>query len=132
MILPKGALVAVVDGEKLVMFKNTGDHEPQLSAQPTPEVDAGGSGSNGHHSSAANPDDSTKSEDGFAAGVATMLNAQALSGAFDHLLVIAAPKTLGELRKHWGKPLQAKLVGEMAKDLTGMTGDQITKAIENA
>jgi protein required for attachment to host cells len=132
MILPKGALVAVVDGEKLVMFKNTGDHVPELSAQPTPEVDGSGSGSGGHPSSAANPDDSTKSEDGFAAGVATLLNVQALSGDFDHLLVIAAPKTLGELRKHWGKPLQAKLVGEMAKDLTGMTGDQITKAIENA
>ena len=66
------------------------------------------------------------------AGVATMLNAQALSGDFDQLLVIAAPKTLGELRKHWGKPLQAKLVGEMAKDLTGMTTDQIVKAIDNA
>lgn len=132
MILPKGALVAVVDGEKLVMFKNTGDHEPQLSALPAPEIDGSGSGSGGHPSSAANPDDSTKSEDGFAAGVAAMLNAQALSGDFDHLLVIAAPKTLGELRKHWGKPLQAKLVGEMAKDLTGMTADQITKAIDNA
>ena len=131
MILPKGALVAVVDGEKLVMFKNTGDHEPQLSALPTPEID-GSTGSGGHPSSSANPDDSTKSEDGFASGVATLLNAQALSGDFDHLLVIAAPKTLGELRKHWGKPLQAKLVGEMAKDLTGMATDQITKAIENA
>jgi protein required for attachment to host cells len=132
MILPKGALVAVVDGEKLVMFKNTGDHDPQLSALPTPEITASGSGSGGHSSSAANPDDSTKAEDGFAVGVAAMLNAQALSGDFDHLLVIAAPKTLGELRKHWGKPLQAKLVGEMAKDLTGMTGDQITKAIDHA
>jgi protein required for attachment to host cells len=132
MILPKGALVAVVDGEKLVMFKNTGDHEPQLTALPIPEVDANGSGSGGHQSSSANPDDSTKSEDGFAAGVATMLNAQALAGDFDQLLVIAAPKTLGELRKHWGKPLQAKLVGEMAKDLTGMTTDQIVKAIDNA
>lgn len=132
MILPKDAVVAVVDGEKLVMFKNTGDHAPELSALPPPEVIAGTAGSSGHPSSAANPDDSTKAEDGFAAGVAAMLNAQAMSGHFDHLLVIAAPKTLGELRKHWGKPLQAKLVGELAKDLTGMTGDQIAKAITNA
>lgn len=132
MILPKGALVAVVDGEKLVMFKNTGDHEPQLSALPAPTVEESHSGSGGHASSSANPDDSTKAEDGFAAGVAAMLNAQALSGAFDDLVVIAAPKTLGELRKHWGKPLQAKLVGEIAKDLTGQSADQITKAIDNA
>ena len=132
MILPKGALVAVVDGEKLVMFKNTGDHEPQLSALPTPAVEESQSGSGGRASSSANPDDSTKAEDGFAAGVAALLNAQALSGAFDDLVVIAAPKTLGELRKHWGKPLQAKLVGEIAKDLTGQSADQITKAIDNA
>ena len=132
MILPKGATVAVVDGEKLVMFKNTGEHEPQLSALSAPAIEAKGAGSNGHQSSAANPDDSTKAEDGYAAGVAEMLNAQALAGAFDHLLVIAAPKTLGELRKHWGKPIQAKLVGEIAKDLTGHTTDQIVAAIDNA
>ncbi|WP_425994275.1 host attachment family protein [Caulobacter sp. DWR1-3-2b1] len=132
MILPKGATVAVVDGEKLVMFKNTGEHEPQLSALPPPAIDAKGAGSTGHQSSAANPDNSTQAEDGYAAGVAEMLNAQALSGAFDHLLVIAAPKTLGELRKHWGKPLQAKLVGEIAKDLTGQTADQIVTAIDKA
>ena len=132
MILPKGATVAVVDGEKLVMFKNTGDHEPQLSALEAPAVAAATAGSNGHQSSAANPDDSTRAEDGFAVGVATMLNAQALSGDFDHLLVIAAPKTLGELRKHWGKALQAKLIGEIAKDLTGHTTDQIVTAIDNA
>lgn len=132
MILPKGALVAVVDGEKLLLFKNTGDHEPQLSAAPTPAVDSAGAGSGGHQSSAANPDESTRAEDGFAAGVAALLNAQAQSGDFDDLLVIAAPKTLGELRKHWSKALQAKLTGEIAKDLTGQSVDHIIKAIDKA
>ena len=132
MILPKGALVAVVDGEKLVMFKNTGDHAPELSALPTPTIGDGGSGSGGHQSSSANPDDSTKAEDGFAAGVAATLNSQALTGAFDALLVIAAPKTLGELRKHWHKALEAKLVGEIAKDLTGQSTDHIATAIAAA
>ena len=132
MILPKGALVAVVDGEKLVLFKNTGDHAPELSALPTPDIDGAGAGSGGHASSASNPDDSTQAEDGYAAGVAAVLNQQALSGQFEHLLVIAAPKTLGELRKHWHKVLQAKLVGELAKDLTGQPTDAIVTAIANA
>lgn len=132
MILPKGAVVAVVDGEKLLLFKNTGDHEPQLSALPTPAVDAAGAGSGGHQSSSANPDHGTQAEDGFAAGVAALLNQQATDGAFDQLLVIAAPRTLGELRKHWGKPLQAKLAGEIAKDLTGQSVDHIIKSIDNA
>ncbi|WP_421737099.1 host attachment family protein [Caulobacter sp.] len=132
MILPKGAVVAVVDGEKLLLFKNTGDHEPQLSALPTPAVDGSAAGSGGHQSSSANPDDSTRAEDGFAAGVAALLNHQAGAGDFDQLLVIAAPRTLGELRKHWAKPLQAKLAGEIAKDLTGQSVDHIIKAIDNA
>jgi len=131
MILPKGALVAVVDGEKLVMFTNTGDHAPELTAQPTPDIDGGG-GSGNHPSSAANPDDSTKAEDGYAAGVAAVLNQKALTNQFEHLFVVAAPKTLGELRKHWHKALEAKLVGELAKDLTGQTSDAIATAIANA
>lgn len=133
MILPKGAVVAVVDGEKLVMFKNTGDGlEPRLSVMPTPVFAETGAGSGGHRSSAANPDDSTRAEDGFAAGVAGMLNKRALSGEFDKLVVIAAPKTLGEMRKHWHKALEGKLIGEIAKDLTGQTAEHITAAVASA
>jgi protein required for attachment to host cells len=132
MILPKGALVAVVDGEKLVLFKNTGDHAAELTALPTPDINGVGGGSGSHPSSAANPDDSTQAEDGYAAGVAALLNQQALTNQFEHLFVVAAPKTLGELRKHWHKALQAKLVGELAKDLTGQPTEAITTAITNA
>ncbi|MBC7669962.1 host attachment family protein [Caulobacter sp. DWR2-3-1b2] len=132
MILPKGALVAVVDGEKLVMFKNTGDQTPELTALPTPDIDGDGGGTGGHASSSANPDESTKSEDGYAAGVAAALNKQALTNQFEHLFVVAAPKTLGELRKHWHKALEAKLVGELAKDLTGQSADAIATAIAHA
>ena len=131
MKLPKGALVAVCDGAKLSLFKNTGDEaDPKLTATDAPAVDVDNMGSGGrHHSSAANPDDSTQDEDAYAAGVAAMLNQRVLSGDVDHLLVIAAPRTLGELRKHWHAKLKDALVGEMAKDLTGSTSAQIEAAI---
>lgn len=129
MIIPNGAHVAVVDGEKLVMFRNTGHDEPALTAMELPSFETSGSGSGGHHSSAANPDNDTQAEDGFAAGVAGALNRMALSGGLETLLVIAAPKTLGELRKHWHKALEAKLVGEIPKDLTGQSPDHIAQAI---
>jgi protein required for attachment to host cells len=38
-----------------------------------------------------------------AAGVADFLNKQVLSGKIDDIVIIAAPKTLGELRKHYHK-----------------------------
>jgi protein required for attachment to host cells len=132
MILPNGALVAVVDGEQLVLFKNTGHTDPVLTAMEVPAMPERVSGASAHRSSAANPDDDTQAEDGYAVGVAELLNNWALAGKFDGLLVIAAPRTLGELRKHWHKDLQAKLIGEINKDLTGRTTEEIAAAIDKA
>lgn len=132
MILPNGALVAVVDGEKLALFKNTGGSEISLTAQPNPDIADRVVGSAGRASSESNPDNDTQAEDGFAMGVAEVLNKWALNGKFDKLLIIAAPKTLGELRKHWHKELSSRLVGEIAKDLTGHSTDQIAAAIDKA
>jgi protein required for attachment to host cells len=132
MNLPNGAIVAVVDGEKLALFKNTGHSDIALTALSNPEIEDRVSGSPGRRSSEANPDNDTQAEDGFAMGVAEVLNKWALGNKFDDLLVVAAPKTLGELRKHWHKELSAKLVGEIAKDLTGHSADQIGAAIHKA
>jgi len=132
MKLSKGALVAVVDGEKLALFENTGQQEVQLTARPTPAIADRVSGAAGRISNESNPDNDTQAEDGFAMGVAEVLNKWVLNNKVDHLLVIAAPKTLGQLRKGWHKETQAKLVGEIAKDLTGHSTDQIAAAIEKA
>ena len=133
MNLPNGAMVAVVDGEKLALFKNTGSAgDVSLTAQPTPTIEERASGSAGRGSSEANPDNDTQAEDGFAMGVAEVLNKWVLNGKVDKLLVIAAPKTLGELRKHWHKELSSRLVGEISKDLTGHSTDQIAAAISKA
>ncbi|MDQ0462513.1 protein required for attachment to host cells [Caulobacter ginsengisoli] len=132
MILPNGALVAVVDGEQLVLFRNTGHAEPVLTAVEVPAMAERVSGASAHRSSAANPDNDTQAEDGYATGVAELLNGWALAGRFEGLLVIAAPRTLGELRKHWHKDLQARLIGEINKDLTGQTAQDIAAAIDKA
>jgi protein required for attachment to host cells len=131
MIIPSGATVAVADGEKLNLFRNTG-HQAELKlvaieAGPV-KSDNHGSGAR-HHSSAANPDHGQAQEDSHSAGVADMLNAQVLAGGIEHLLVIASPKALGELRKHFSKQLSAVLVGEIAKDLTGHSLNDVEKAI---
>ncbi|MBN9466188.1 MAG: host attachment protein [Proteobacteria bacterium] len=132
MKLSKGALVAVVDGEKLALFRNEGGVEIRLKAIENPPIEDRVSGSAGRRSSEANPDNDTQAEDGFAMGVAQVLNKWVVTNRIDELLVIAAPKTLGELRKHWHKDLQARLAGEIAKDLTGHSTDQIAAAVEKA
>ena len=134
MQLPHGAIVAVADGEKLNLFRNAGDEaHPKLTALPGADVGTSNKGSGaGHHSSSANPDNSQTEEDSFAAGTAGMLNRQVLDGKITSLVIIAAPRTLGELRKHYHKKLSTALVGEIAKDLTGHTVQDVEKAVASA
>lgn len=134
MQLPKGATVAVADGEKLNLFRNTGDEaNPKLTALPAADVVSDNKGSGARHqSSSANPDNSQAEEDSFSAGIADLLNRQVLDGKITDLVIIAAPRTLGELRQHYHKKLSATLVGEIAKDLTGHAVRDIEKTIAAA
>ena len=134
MQLPKGSMVAVADGEKLNLFRNTGDEaNPKLTALPDADVVSDNKGSGARHkSSSGNPDNSQVEEDSFSAGVADLLNRQVLDGKITDLLIIAAPRTLGELRKHYHKKLSATLIGEIAKDLTGHAVQDIEKVVAAA
>jgi protein required for attachment to host cells len=132
MMLPNGATVAVADGETLSLFRN-GGHEGGLAlkAIEAPALDGSDVGTS-HRSSEAEPDDKTQTEDGYAAASAAWLNKQVLEGKIGPLMVIAAPRTLGELRKHYHKQLEAVLVGELAKDLVGRPVAEIEAAVANA
>ncbi|CZT34066.1 host attachment family protein [Rhizobium sp. 9140] len=134
MDLPQNAVVAVADGKKLVLFKNEGQaSDIQLKALPDAEVDDSKIPSGGRHSSsAANPSDGQQDEDGFTAGVVDLLNKRVLDGKIKKLVIIAAPRTLGELRKGYRKALSDALVGELDKDLTGHSIQDIEKAIAAA
>ena len=134
MKIPKDAVIAVADGEKLNLFRNAGDESaPKLTALPDAHVETGNKGSGGrHHNSSANPSDSQQDEDGFAAGTAKILNKRVLEGKIENLIIVAAPRTLGELRKHYHKALTAILVGEIPKDLTGHSMTEIERTILSA
>lgn len=124
---PAKAHVAVVDGEKFSLFRNSGtEQEPSLAAIDMPL------GEEAAHN--AGPGDSFRQneEAGHAASVASALNAAVLANRIDHLVVIADPITLGEMRKLYHKSLEQKLVGEIAKTLTGHSTDDLLKAIANA
>lgn len=71
-------------------------------------------------------------EDRFAADAAELLNKRALSNDYESLIVVAPPKTLGELRKHYHKEVSDRLTGELSKDLTGHPIPDIEQALLNA
>lgn len=134
MILNNGTLVAVTDGESLRLFHNKG-HEPHLDLieveDPVLEMAHAGSGAR-HRSSTANPDQSRLREDDFAASIANYLNDQARGKAYEHILVIADPRTLGEMRKHYQPSLSAKLTGEIGKDFVKHSVEAIKFAVSIA
>jgi protein required for attachment to host cells len=134
MLLPQGTIVAVADGEKFNLFRNSGDEaHPALTAMSEADIESVNAGSGaGHQSSSANPDESQAAEDGFAGGIAGLLNKRVLDGEISDLVIIAAPRTLGELRKNYHKKLSEVLRGEISKDLTGHALHDIEKAIAAA
>ncbi|ABD87807.1 host attachment family protein [Rhodopseudomonas palustris] len=134
MLLPQGTIVAVADGEKFNLFQNTGDEaNPALTALPEADIESANKGSgSSHQNSSSNPDESQAAEDGFAGGIADLLNKRVLDGKIADLVIIAAPRTLGELRKSYHKKLADVLRGEISKDLTGHPLHDIEKTIAAA
>src|SRR5690606_36315101 len=68
----------------------------------------------------------------FASALAEKLRAWALDGRFDHLVLVADPSTLGELRSRLHPKVKSALEGEIAKDLTNLPVDAIEKALAAA
>src|SRR3954467_13273744 len=100
MLIPHGTMVAVLDGANLELYRNASDEtHPKLTPLPLPPL-SGHSKDSGkrHRASAANPDEHLLEEDSFVAAVADWLNHQATEAKIDRLVVIAAPRALGELR----------------------------------
>jgi protein required for attachment to host cells len=134
MILPNGATVAVVDGSRLRLFQNKGAehgvHLMEIAAEGVERENAG-SGSR-HHTGAANPDSARLSEDDFSAAAAAALNKLSLEGAIEHLVLIADPRTLGEMRKHLSSQVVRKVIRDFPKDLTGHSTEEIAHMISKA
>ena len=132
MTMPHNVLILVADGRKLLFLRNEGDNQfPVLRVEAHQEQDnpanrdqsSVGPGRalanvGGARSSLEQTDHHQREEDQLAVEAADQLHARALAGDFDKLIVVAPPRMLGELRKHYHKDVEARLIEEIAKDLT--------------
>jgi len=132
MLLPHGAVIALVDGHNLELFRNSGDEaQPALSSIDPPSLDAHNKGSGTrHHSSSAEPSGHQLDEDAHAAAVTDWLNHQVLTNAVTDLVIIASPRTLGEMRRHYHERLKTALIGELHKEFTGRSGESVLEALQ--
>lgn len=146
MQLPHNIAVLVADGRKMLLLRNEGDAaHPNLVVELGEELvnpadrdqksDAPGRASSqtgGRQSTVDEVDFHQQEEDRFAGETAAILKREAEAGSFESLIVVAPPRTLGELRKHYHVTVSEKLAGEIGKDLTGHTIPDIEKALINA
>ena len=61
----------------------------------------------------------------FARLVASLLQDGLNRAAYDRLVLVAPPQALGDLRRELGKGVQAKVSGELGKDLTHLPGHEL-------
>ena len=144
MQLVHNSVVVVADGKKMLFFRNEGDAEfPKLEVERKREQEnpsdaeqktskagrtfdaSGGAGRSAYEET----DFHQLEEDRFAAETAELLKKRALRNEFDHLIIVAPPRTLGELRKHYHKEVEKRLAGEIPKDLTGHPVTEIEKIL---
>ncbi|MEA2834440.1 MAG: hypothetical protein QOG66_2642 [Methylobacteriaceae bacterium] len=137
-----GDWVFVGDGRKALLLRNEGD--PDLldlrrvevredDNPPSREQGSDGPGRSsvniGPRSAIDTTDWHALEEERFAATVAQRLNRAAEEGRFEHIVIVAPPKALGELRQEFSKKLQAKILAEIDKDLTHHTFPEIAKIL---
>ena len=156
MRVPHNSCVLVADGRKMLFFRNEGDGEfpnleverkrveenPKDSEQGTdqpgrgftasgsPRTPTGVTGGANHRSAYEETDFHQLQEDRFAAEAAELLKERALRNDFESLVVVAPPKTLGELRKHYHKEVEKRLAAEVPKDLTNLPVEEIEKILQ--
>ena len=137
MKVPHQAHVAVVDGERFVLLRNVGPmFEPELEKVAEPNLAetnfSAGVRHQDHADQRSGGSSTNLNELAHGAAAAEWLNRKALEGEIKQLLVVAEHRTLGEMRHHYHKELQARIVGEVAKELTWESPEAIARTLAAA
>lgn len=135
--------VLVADGEKALFFENQGNRknpdfkvvrEMEADIPPTREqgTDSPGrmydSGPN-QKSAMEETDWHRLAQDRFAKDAAELLYKYAHRNRFKQIVLCAAPRILGELRKELHAEVVSKVIGEVPKNLTNHPVDQIERIL---
>ncbi|MEW9853823.1 host attachment protein [Novosphingobium sp. M1R2S20] len=139
MLLPHGTVFALVDGRNFELYRNSGtEAEPQLDPLPVPELEvtnfSAGMRRNDvnlpHTSRTGDGSNDSFDESAHAIAAADWLNHQVLQHKIEKLVIIADPRSLGEMRKRYHKQLEGVLLKELAKTMAGRPTAEIVSALK--
>lgn len=125
-------LVVVATGAQAHLYRTHGTGnaltlEPDGELTPKHLMNDGPAGHRPPESTPRETDEAT-----FAKQLGHYLNTQATAGAFHHLILIADPGTLGEIRPVLNKAVQSRVALEINKTLNHQSAGDIAKAITKA
>lgn len=139
---PVRTWIVVADGARARIFENDGpgrgikelpDESSEQELKPTREINADKPGrafdsaGQGRHAMEPPTDPHRHAKRDFAAQLAKRLKSALDEHRYDRLVVVAAPVTLGDLRKEFDKGVMERVHGEIAKDLTRAQPPEIAK-----
>ena len=133
MPIPNNALVLVLDGRKLLFFRNNGDEnqidlrtEAHDEREDRKDSDIKTDSPGSIHQSAGygrstyeETDFHQQEEDRWIKDAADELKERALRNDFDALAIVAPPKALGVLRKNLHKKVERRIVCTVNKEMSG-------------
>ena len=145
MALPNNALVLVIDGRKMLFFRNHGDanqidlrteaHDQREDAYDREmKTDAQGAKNNTGGIGRLAVDETDyhqQEEDKWVKEAASELKTRALRNDFDALAIVAPPKALGVLRKELHKEVERRIVCTVNKEMSGRPLPDIEALIES-
>jgi protein required for attachment to host cells len=126
--------VLIADGNHAKVFEHSGPGTglkaiPELMFEEQPvraqEVRVGRSETGGTGAPTTAPTDAREGR--FMKAMAATLDEKLRAGAFRHLVIVAEPTALGEIRPCLSKPLQQVVVAELPKDLTRQSTPDIER-----
>ena len=138
MLVSHGAMILVIDGAKMSLFRNRGkdfaadlelvehgtNHPANTAALGTDKPGRSFSSVGRSRSAYQSTDFHQAEEDAFAVANAEKFNGLARQSNLD-FIVIAAPRVLGVMRQHYSAELRKRLVTEINKDYAGRSAEDI-------
>lgn len=128
--IPGGAWVVVADGNGARLLRNVGTGlsvslEQIKLIEPTDLANEGPAGRQPPERSSAEIDEAT-----FAKQLARFLNTAALRNEFTHLVLVADPQTLGQIRPLLHEETSKRMIEELNKTLVHAPLEDIERALK--
>ena len=140
---PRIWIMVIDHGKAQVFYKTASDLELVADAQPDVEergLDLGNKevgrnfvpfGHGNRHITDPREGQKKHEEIFFARNLSGWVDEALKRDAFDQLVLVAAPRMLGDMRAQLSDHVRARIIGEIAKDLTNMPLSDIKRTLSN-